>query len=580
MNEILDLLNEPDSNEDVYMLPPEPSELTDEDSADSDDDATHVPHRLPPNLLRAPGEIRQPRVVQDESSDEDDVPLANIRKTKPVKLNFEWNKCGKLSNLQKIFPEPNFTKYKDFSPSQFFELFFDEEIFEEIVQQSNLYSKFKNYATTVTNEEIKTFIGILIVTSFTGGTKSKRDLWANGDDIRNQAIYMSMRRNKFEKLMQVLHFNDNTQLNVNDRYTKMRPLISMLQKRFTEHFIPSRNISHDEAMIEYFGKHNCKQAIRNKPIRFGFKVWCQNTPEGYLVNFEPYQGKFDMNESKNDKFGKCAASVLNLLDKYSEDKMYFPYHIYIDNFFTTLPLIIELKKRGYDCTGTIKSNRVPSDCGLTESKQFNKNSRGDFEETVGCTERGEQILVTRWKDNAVVTVASSLGESCTTKKVSRWCKIEKKKISVPIPNVIDNYNRCMGGTDRMDQNINKCRIGIRGKKWWWCMFTWLLDVSINNAWVLSNTCGIISTQKDFRRRIALRYLEKFGVPPKGPGRKSQSGIEIDQRYDNISHFVKPVNGNKRRRCAAPDCDSVGRTECSKCLVGLCVKCFEGFHTKK
>ncbi|KAF2357186.1 PiggyBac transposable element-derived protein, partial [Trinorchestia longiramus] len=43
------------------------------------------------------------------------------------------------------------------------------------------------------------------------------------------------------------------------------------------HFVPTKNVSHDEAMVEYFGKHGCKQAIRNKPIRFECKVWCQNT---------------------------------------------------------------------------------------------------------------------------------------------------------------------------------------------------------------------------------------------------------------------------------------------------------------
>ena len=58
-----------------------------------------------------------------------------------------------------------------------------------------------------------------------------------------------------------------------------------------EHFVPTQNTSHDEAMVEYFGKHSCKQAIRNKPIRFGYKLWCQNTSSGHLIPFDPYQGK-------------------------------------------------------------------------------------------------------------------------------------------------------------------------------------------------------------------------------------------------------------------------------------------------
>ena len=45
----------------------------------------------------------------------------------------------------------------------------------------------------------------------------------------------------------------------------------------------------------------------------------------------------------------------------------------------------------------------------------------------------------------------------------------------------------MGGTDRQDQNVNKHRIAIRGKKWYWCMFTWLIDVTVQNAWLLPRT---------------------------------------------------------------------------------------------
>ena len=36
-------------------------------------------------------------------------------------------------------------------------------------------------------------------------------------------------------------------------------------KRFLDHFLPTKNLSHDETMMEYYGKHGCKQCIRNKP---------------------------------------------------------------------------------------------------------------------------------------------------------------------------------------------------------------------------------------------------------------------------------------------------------------------------
>lgn len=577
MNEILDALEECEQNPNIYIVPPDVNELTDEDSADSEDEQTFLSHHLPPNLLRAEAELRDVRSETQELENEDDLPLSSFCKTKQVKHKFTWDRSAERNDLVSIFPEPNYSRYRDFSPIEFFELFFDDEVFDLITMQSNLYGASKNYNTLVTKEEIKCTFAILIISGYAGGS-SKRDYWANGEDIRNEAIYKSMRRNRFEKIMQTLHFNDNTILISSDKFSKLRPLITLLQNRFMKNFVPTRNISHDEAMVEYFGKHSCKQAIRNKPIRFGYKIWCQNATNGYLITFEPYQGKNNLVCSTNDdRFGKCAGSVLNLLDKYKDDQRNYPYSIFIDNFFTTLPLIIELQTRGYNCIGTVKSNRIPGDCGLTDCKLFNKKQRGSFETTLGKTDDNQSLCIVRWKDNAIVTVASSLCDTKSNRNVRRWCKIERKKVSVPIPNLIHNYNCNMGGTDRMDQNVNKFRIGIRGKKWWWCLFTWLIDVSINNAWTLANSCGKDTPQKDFRRHIALHYVNKFGVAPKASGRRTN--VPNDERYDRISHFIQGVQDNKRRRCAMADCHSVGRTECSKCKVGLCVKCFLPYHTE-
>ena len=186
------------------------------------------------------------------------------------------------------------------------------------------------------------------------------------------------------------------------------------------------------------------------------------------------------------------------------------------------------------------------------------------------------ISLVRWKDNSVVTVASTLINSGNSKTVKRWCKLKKAKMSVLIPNTVHLYNSNMGGMDKIDQNINKFRIGIKGKKWWWSIVTWLIDASINNAWILSNSSVKVTPQKEFRRKIALYYLNKYGVPAKSAGRKST--IETEERYDGDSHFVQNVNDNKRRGCVMSGCSSVVRTECSKCQVGLCIKCFLPCYT--
>ena len=143
--------------------------------------------------------------------------------------------------------------------------------------------------------------------------------------------------------MKCLHFKDNDDLDKNDKYSKLRPFLDHIQEKFMQNFVPSQKISHDEAMIEYFGRHSCKQAIRNTRIRFGYKVWCKNTLSGYLILYDVYQGKsYQGNEKMKQKLGKVPATVMHLLSKCERHD--YPFHIYMNNLFTTIPLPQELEQ--------------------------------------------------------------------------------------------------------------------------------------------------------------------------------------------------------------------------------------------
>ena len=144
----------------------------------------------------------------------------------------------------------------------------------------------------------------------------------------------------------------------------------------------------------------------------------------------------------------------------------------------------------------------------------------------------------------------------------------------------------MGGTDQMDSNVEKYRISVCGKKRWWCLFTWLIDVSINNAWILMKTCGSSIAQFDFLREIVQTYLRTHHSIPKGAGKpmSRKSGSRV---LKSIPH---PITGSITLLflCHSTRGDGVqqktvnqsGRLMCSKCDVGLCVACFLPNHTSK
>ena len=47
-------------------------------------------------------------------------------------------------------------------------------------------------------------------------------------------------------------------------------------------------LSVDESIIPYYGRHGAKQFIKGKPIRFSFKLWVLAKPKGYIIHAEPH----------------------------------------------------------------------------------------------------------------------------------------------------------------------------------------------------------------------------------------------------------------------------------------------------
>ena len=63
----------------------------------------------------------------------------------------------------RIFLMPDYRKYNDFLPVEFFELFFNEKLFQDITEKTNRYMLSKNpFSKNVPINEIKTFFGISI----------------------------------------------------------------------------------------------------------------------------------------------------------------------------------------------------------------------------------------------------------------------------------------------------------------------------------------------------------------------------------------------------------------------------------
>lgn len=69
---------------------------------------------------------------------------------------------------------------------------------------------------------------------------------------------------------------------------KIRSIIEKLNQNFKKWGFFHKELSIDEALIKYFGRHPSKQFIRGKPVRFGYKDWMLCSASGYCYSFDTY----------------------------------------------------------------------------------------------------------------------------------------------------------------------------------------------------------------------------------------------------------------------------------------------------
>ena len=224
------------------------------------------------------------------------------------------------------------------SPVELFECFFDREILETFAEYSKTYARSKgNMAFSTTPDELQTFLAILLLSGY-GPVPRRWMYWSSDEDVGKDCVQSAMSRNRFEEMLRYLHVSDNAHLDVGDKMSKVRPLLSHMNEKFLTYFraVQTQNLSIDESMVPYYGRHSCKQFIRGKPIRFGYKVWMLSTSLGYLVKFEPYQSAKGR-QAVYPGLGMGGSVVIDLIVALQEEEGR-SYHLTFDNLFTSLNL--------------------------------------------------------------------------------------------------------------------------------------------------------------------------------------------------------------------------------------------------
>ena len=111
----------------------------------------------------------------------------------------------------------------------------------------------------------------------------------------------------------------------------------------------------DKIMIPSFGKHSMKQYIKNKPVKYRYKVWSLATSDGVGLTFEPFCGKDSRVEDAG--MGQGLNVVKELVSKTNIPK---GSDVFTDNLFTSFSILNWMSSQGFGMTGTVRNNRLKS----------------------------------------------------------------------------------------------------------------------------------------------------------------------------------------------------------------------------
>lgn len=512
---------------------------------------------------------------------------------KKIELKFRWSNerfkhCAELEPHRDEFQSPI---PENKCPYDYFTDFFSEDLFDEICQYTNMYAmQSTGRSINLTVEELRNFISIKVIMGIVS-MPSYLDYWSSKTRYPLVADVMSLKR--YQEIRRYIHFVDNNETN-SDPYFKIRPFVERIRQNCLKVEEESR-FSIDEMVIPYKGTKAGKKRQYNprKPRKWGFKNLVRAGASGVIYDFFLYAG--------NDTFENCyftdeeeglgwgAKAVLRLCKSIKKK----PCVVYFDNFFSSLELIYHLRNSyGIFSLGTIRSNRLRNAAShLKTDKDLKKQGRGAFSQTV-CNKT--KLAVVKWHDNKCVVLASSYADAYPKTKVKRYCKEKKQRIDVDYPNLVKHYNAHMGGVDLADMLIALYRTEMKTRRWYLSIFSQLLDICVNNAWLLyrrdMQRKGIRKHKalKEFRLEIymALQHKGKHvdirsveDLKDKEKVKKPKRSRPVDDvRFDTVDHF--PQHGSEYGRCAY--CKKGFTTVyCLKCNVRLCFvkdrNCFFNYH---
>lgn len=508
-------------------------------------------------------------------------PVFNWRKNSYSPYSFREVEGYQFGNVHIL--KTSHTSETELTPIKIFHTVtgFDKLIDEIIVRESVRYAEQNGRCFTMSNAEAKAFIGMNFVMGY-HCLPTFRSYWSTDPDMGVPYIANVMPINRFEDIRRNLHFNDNSKEPNRtdpsyDRAFKIRPVLDHFNQAFQNAMSNTKTQAIDEHMIKFKGHNIMRQYVKNKPIKWGFKMWCRaDSSTGYLFQFDLYTGK----KQGGSQTGLGESVVLQLC----EGLQGVGCEVYFDNFFNTPKLQYTLANMNIKACGTVRSNRKNIPKNLPTDKSM---SRGDIFST-----SWNGISFIKWMDNKAVFLLTNFLSPIPTTTVKRRVQGSGNKINITCPEVVVKYNKNMGGVDLMDQKKVCYEVDRKAKiKYYLRLFFDLLDIAMNNSYIIycklheeKRVEGTLLSSLEFRQVVARSLIGSFSSRQRALSSvvMTKKRISFTPKHGIPSHVMVKVNNRKRCvQCAKRRIENRTNNTCSTCKVHLCYtverNCFVEYH---
>lgn len=423
--------------------------------------------------------------------------------------------------------------------------------------------------------------------------------------------YMSL--NNFQLIMSNLHFcndllNPLPRTPGHDPLAKIRNIVSVLQRTFREAYTPRREIGLDEATCKFHGVCKFRCFNPNKPDKYHLKLYAvAESLTGYIIGFEVYTGKtapttktlmatrFDVprdcrlrfdpfNPGDNERCTEVTGTVMQMLHKY--DLLDQGYHLYTDNYYTSVDLARMLIARDTMLVGTVRTNRVGWPVGLKNAvKNSVKNHpviKKRSEDTAWRRSTDGQVMALCHGDRKVFSLLSTIH---VAKRKQVFLRAENKWGWKPTA-VID-YNHGMKAVDLSDQILKSYEMNRKTLLWTNKLVFHMVNMVCVNAYQLYKAAKLGKlTHEQFRGQIIQDLVESGNEDRAYPRPNRRVAVEAPDVKYNERHFPEEIpvrpGARKHRKCGSCYSKPAKNTtvRCRPCQKFLCAwPCFKVWHTK-